>query len=409
MGSLSPFAQTVAGALCVVLFSVLAYLGVEYSLGAFDEHYEIDVVLGELGQGIVTGSDVKIREVLVGHVADIRLDEEYQAVVTLALEPRYEVPERATYAVNAKTLLGEKQIEILFGGEIEEGPYLADGATVADADRVVELQDVLADLSDLFEAIDPEDLAVLVADGLGAFDGQGPTIARSVDEGGRAASTFRRTLDDQIAAQRDLSLVAERLESEGPAFNRMGRELVRGLPTISDNQGELRTLLAELERFSGVLNATLTVDRANLDRLIVEGDSVTRMLFAYSVEVGELITGLVQYTEQWPPGFQHPGIDGQAARFEIIVDDFLEEELCRELPHEITTGIPMCEEHAAGGEGGEPAAAGTAGPRAPLVTLPAPPVSTRPEVPERRGLDAVARGVMQAPEHPATHDSGGGR
>lgn len=401
MRDVSPFAQAVAGALCVVLFGALVYLIVEYSLGAFDEHYEVDVVLGELGQGIVTGSDVKIREVPVGHVSEIRLDDGYQAVATLALDPAYAIPERATYAVTAKTLLGEKQVEIDFDGDIERGPYLADGATVSDSERVVEFQDVLADLAELFEAIDPDDLAVLVSDGLGAFEGQGPTIAHSVDQGARAASAFRRTLDDQIAAQRDLSLVAERLSTEGGSFNRMGREFLRGLPTISDNQAELRTLLRELERFSGVLNATLTVDRANLDRLIVEGDSVTRMMSAYAVEVGELITGLVKYTEKWPPGFMHPSFDGQAGRFEIIVDDFLEEELCHELPPELATELPMCSEfvHA---EDGAAAPTARASSPAPLLELPAPPVSTRPEVPERLGLDVLGRRML-----PSTQPGGG--
>lgn len=396
MASMSLFAQAVAGALCVVLSAGVVYLGVEYALGAFDERYEVDVVLGELGQGIVTGSDVKIREVVVGEVADIRLDADQHAVATLSLEPRYAIPQRASYAVNAKTLLGEKQVEVLFDGAIEDGPHLPDGATVADAERVVEFQDVLADLAELFEAVNPDDLAVLVADGLGAFHGQGPTIARSVEQGARAASAFRVSLDDQIAAQRDLSLVAERLSTEGATFNRMAAELARGLPTVSDNQVPLRVLLDELGRFSAVLNATLVVDRANLDHMIVDGDSVTRMLAAYSLEIGEVLTGLVQYTEKYPRGFVDEGFDGQAARFQVIVDDYVEAELCHDLPPELATQLPLCEGHV--DDGAAPAATGThRDVRPPLLELPAPPALTRPEVLERHGVEVLFRRSLTAP------------
>lgn len=396
---LSTFAQAVAGALCTVLFAGVVFVGTQYALGTFEDRYEVDVVLGELGQGIIAGSDVRVRDVLVGEVSDIRLDEGNRALITLSLDPRYQIPERAHYEVNARTLLGEKQVEIVFDGGIDEGPYLADGTVVDDADRVVELQDVLADLAELFAAVDPDDLAVLVNDGLGAFDGQGPAIGRAIDQGARAAGTFRRSLDDQIAAQRDLSLVAQRLGPEGETFNRMGRELVRGLPTISDNRVELVTLLNELQRFSRVLNATFTVDRANLDRMIISGDSVTRMLFAYSTQLGELMTGLVQYTELWTPGFMHEGIDGQAARFQALIDidDVLQAEFCEDAPPELAEGLPLCQggvnEALSGARDGARLSAD--GGRA-LLELPVAAAATRPEGPERHGVDDLVRRSLPA-------------
>lgn len=398
-------AQAVAGALCTVLFAGVVFLGTQYALGAFEDRYELEVVVGELGQGIIPRSDVRLRDVLVGEVSDIRLTPDHRAVVTLSLDARYRIPERARYHINARTLLGEKQVEIVFDGPIDEGPFLADGAHVDDTSRVVELGDVLADLADLFAAIDPEDLAVVINDGLGAFDGQGPAIARAVDEGARATEVFRRSLDDQVAAQRDLSLLADRLGPEGETFNRMGRELVRGLPTLSDNQAEVVGLLEDLRRFARVLDVTLTVDRANLDRLIISGDSVTRMLFAYATQVGEVMTGLVQYTENWPQGFVHEGFDGQAARFQALidVDDIIQAEFCEQAPPEFAEALPLCEGIVTDTL---PRAPGAPLPQLPEVPdpseasgqtqidVPAPPVSTTPEVPERHGLDALFRHAL---------------
>lgn len=391
---MTPLARAVAGALCLVLTGAVAYLGGQWALGEFDAHTTVEVALGELGQGIVVGSDVKIRGVPVGEVADIRLGEDLGAVAELELDPEIAVPERAVYAVTAKTLLGEKQVDIEFDGAWDEGPFLADGALVDDPERVVEFQDVLASLSELLDAVDPDDLAVLVRDGLGAFDGQGEAIARAIDQGARGTGTLARSLDDQTAGLRDLGLVAETLGQQGATFNRTATELIDGLPTISDNQQPGRELLDELSRFSSVLDATLTVDRASLDRLLIEGDSVTRMLFAYRPEVGELVTGLADYGSHFAQeGFTSPGHTGEAARFIAFVDFGLaaacEEEGLAEL-------LPAC--------GGDPtpgaASAGTSDAgsvEVPVGTVAVPRAVTSPQPDRPRGeLDTVidrARGA----------------
>lgn len=393
------FARAVAGALSIVLLGAVGYLGAQWALGEFDEKTIVHVTLGDLGQGIVEGSDVKIRGVPVGEIGEIRLDGDLNAVAQLELEPEIAVPERSMYAVTAKTLLGEKQIEIEFDGAWDDGPFLANGALVDDPERVVEFQDVLATLSDLLDAVDTDDLAVLVQDGLGAFDGQGDAIARSIDQGARATDVFARSLDDQVAGLHDLSLVAETLGREGATFNRMATELIDGLPTISDNQQPGRELLDELSRFSSTLNATLTVDRESIDRLMIEGDSVTRMLFAYRPEVGELVTGLVDYTEKLAPeGFTSPGHTGEAARFIAFINVGLAE-ICEEEGFDEL--LPAC-----GGDG-SPFRSGANGTSAngggeesvdvPVGTVPVPPEVTAPQ-PESEpdGIDSLAGRALGA-------------
>jgi virulence factor Mce-like protein len=340
---MSAGARAVAGALVTVLVLNVGYLGARLALGFFEPSYPINVVLGEVGQNVTSGSDVKVRGVVVGAVGEIRLDKDLAAVAELVMQPRYRIPERSTFAVTGKTLLGEKQIEIIFDGSFDDGPFLAAGATVDDADRVVEFQDVLAELDRLFVAIPQGDLAVVINDGIGAFDDQGAEIARAIDQGNRATDVAVRVLDDQIPATRDLSLVAEALSTEGDEFNALARESLRGLPTLSDNQQGLRDALAALEHFASVVDVTLEVTRPNLDRLVINGDSVTRMLFAYTEEVGEVIAGLNNYTAQYrEAGFQDETIQGQAAPFQLLFDFGLQPEICPQLPPEMRRNLPLC-------------------------------------------------------------------
>lgn len=383
-------ARAVAGALALVLLVDLGYLGTRAALGAFRDRYELRVVLGELGLGVVSGTDVKMRGVVVGRVAQVELDEDLRAVATLHLDPGNPVPERADFLVTGKTLLGEKQIEIRFDGPFDRGPFLADGAVVADPGRVVEFEDVLAHLSRLFGAIEPEDLAVVVDDFFGAFDGQGPVIARAVDEGARAASTFVGTLDDQVASTRALALVMTTLADEGDDFNRLGRAIAAGLPTLSDNEGALQVALDALGRFSDELEVTLRVTRPDIDRMMVQGDSVTRLLAVYAPEVGELVSGLVAYTAKYGVGFRNPGVTGQAAYFQIILEGVdLEAAICEGLPPELRDRLPGC---AADSTAGATGAAET-----PQTNLRLPPELLAPDVPERLDVLEPLRRALTAP------------
>ena len=340
---MSAGARALAGALVTVLVLNLGYLGARYALGTFDASYPINVVLGEIGQNVTAGSDVKVRGVVVGKVGAIKLNKDLQAVAELVMQPQYKIPERSGFAVTGKTLLGEKQVEIIFDGPLSQGPFLAAGDTVQNSDQVVEFQDVLAELNRLFEAIPPGDLAVVVNDGIGAFDDQGTEIARAIDQGSRATDVGVRILDDQIPATRDLSLVAEALSDKGDEFNALAQESLRGLPTLSDNQQGVRDALAALSRFSEVVDVTLEVTRPDFDRLVINGDSVTRMLYAYRPELGETIAGLNNYTAQYRnAGYQDESIQGQAAPFQLIFDFSIQPAICPELPNEIRRNLPLC-------------------------------------------------------------------
>ena len=343
MSGLTWGGRAVAGAIVTVLMINVGWLGGRYALGAYEPSYSVNVVLGQVGQNVTSGSDVKVRGVVIGKVGTISLDKNLRAVAELVLRPQHRLPERSTFVVTGKTLLGEKQVEVVFDGGFDKGPFLAQGATVSDSDRVVEFQDVLAEVAELFEAIPPDDLATVIDEGIGAFDGQGPQIARAIDQGKRATDVGVRTLDDQVPATRDLSLVAETFGTIGKDFNALGRESLRGLPTLSDNQAETRAALDSLRRFARVLDVTLEIERPDFDRMVIEGDSVTRMLFVYRPELGQTLSGLNNYTSQYEhEGYQNENIQGQAAPFQIFIQTGLQAEICPHLPDELRENLPLC-------------------------------------------------------------------
>jgi phospholipid/cholesterol/gamma-HCH transport system substrate-binding protein len=341
--------RVAAGAIGLVLFLALGYTLFQVASGAWREEYMVSVELGELGQNLNTGNDVKIRGVRVGSITDVQITDSLTALVTMTMDPGYRVPEDSTFKVTGKTLLGEKQVEIHFDGPLDQGPYLAAGTVVSDPDRVVEFEDVLAMFADLLDEVDPDELAIVVEEFIAAFEGMGPEVARSIDEGARAASAFRGMMDDQIANNRNLSLVAEELGGRGQDFNRLGRAVEQGMPTLSENQAEIRGLLDELGAFARVVDATFRGTRDEIDRMIVQGDPVLRLFYRYRVAFGNISpTGLGEYSSAFLDGTGYEPddeADGLAAYFQIMIDEYKElEELCNNMPPELAAGMPGCGE-----------------------------------------------------------------
>jgi ABC-type transporter Mla subunit MlaD len=217
---------------------------------------------------------------------------------------------------------------------------------------------------------------------------------RSIDEGARAAETFRATLDDQVAGNRNLSRLAESLGEVGTDFNRLGRELEHGMPTLSDNEAEIVRLLDELRGFSGVLDRTLRVTRRDLDRMIVHGDSIMRLLFDWRVQLAQIFpSGMTTYGSGFSTeGFTHPGFPGQAGYFAIIIDTHINE-LCDEFPPEFAENLPGC--------GVRPGSAPGAGAQSQGPTVPDPADRLleliRPDTPERLGVDELLRRTLGLP------------
>ena len=379
--AMSPMARALAGAIVSLFLVSVSYLGARIALGALDEHYTVSVELGDLGQGIVTGTDVKIRGVRVGSVGKVQLTQDYRAVAELVLDEGTQVPERSSFLVTGKTLLGEKQVEVLFDGAIEEGPFFPDGTLIADPARVVEVEDVLAALAEITTSIDPDDLATVFDDFFGAFDGMGPTIARGVDQGAQAAGVFARTLPEQIAGTRALSEVAQAIGPTGEDFNRLGRNVVEGMPTLSTNQEGIARLLDAVGGFARELGSAFRVARPDIDRMLIGGDNILRVLFHYRLEIGQVVDGLVVYTSKFGPGFTNPGVTGQAAYFQIILEgeDF-QGEFCAGMPERMREQFPFCAPGAAQGE----------------VHAAVPSELARPEVPDRRALDELLRRALGA-------------
>ncbi|YCK40305.1 MCE family protein [Actinomadura sp. ATCC 39365] len=182
-------------------------------------------------QSLVAGHSVQISDVRVGTVTGIRL-EGYRARVTMSIQSAHRVPVGSTATVAKTSVLGENYVLLSppAGRDLATGPYLADGATIADTSVEPDIEQVTAKAGPLVEALGAQDVNAILDAASTAFAGKGADVNQLI----------RRTAevtDAYAAARRDLATGID-------ALARLGDDLAEG----SD----------ELDRLPGALAAATT-------------------------------------------------------------------------------------------------------------------------------------------------------
>ena len=107
--------ETILGFI-IIFFSIFAI--VKYykanSLNFVNESYELNAKFLKIG-GVVIGNDVKLSGVKIGTVSNIKLNNEYFAVVKLSIDKDINIPSDSMISVNSEGILGNKYLSITPG------------------------------------------------------------------------------------------------------------------------------------------------------------------------------------------------------------------------------------------------------------------------------------------------------
>lgn len=295
----------ISGAVGILILLALITVGIKGAFGAFDGGYEVQGSFAAAGQGLISGSDVKVRGVNIGEVKRIELVDN-RALVTMRISEGREIPVDAEAVIRPKTLFGEKFVDIMPGDNELTGPYLSSSPTpddcptdtpcIADTLGGFELEQVLSDTFPVLEAIDPAELAVVLDELANAGDGLGESINRSIVNAATlnelAVSNdgeFRQFTDD-------LALLAEELEVIAPDLIAGARDLNVALPSLNERSDELFTALEQLGRLSGDVADLLDNNREFTENALTNGSKTLQILFDNRSQIQPLLLGLEQYT-----------------------------------------------------------------------------------------------------------------
>lgn len=253
-----------------------------------DHPYKLVVEFSDVVD-LVPQSLVKVNDVAVGAVSDIKVGPNWTALVTVDVNGDVPLPGNAEARVRTTSLLGEKFVELIAPRDAEG--RIADGATIplARSGRAAEVEEVLGALSmllngggvaqirtianELNKALtgnEPEIKALLadLDDIVGSLDQKKSEITRAIDEINRLTATV-----NQRKGQLETAL----------------DDLPGGLKELESQRGRLVDMLKSLDRLSGVATdvihrsrddvlADLKLLRPILTKLAESGDDLTNSL-----------------------------------------------------------------------------------------------------------------------------------
>lgn len=251
------------GVAYLALMAVAVALVIGQFVGAFADRVTVTALVGETGDALVTGSDVKLRGVLVGRVAGIdREPGRPGAVITLRLDPAKAggVPADVRARSLPANFFGQAFIDLVppTATQTGTGPAIRAGARIpADTSaETAELQDVFARLFRVLSAVQPAKLATVLGALAEALDGRGAAIGTLI---GKTDSYLRALRPALPALQADITAFAEFAEG----LNRRAPSL---LDSVDDVLVLARTLVDRQQQFLALLGGglALTADARKL-------------------------------------------------------------------------------------------------------------------------------------------------
>ena len=301
--------HVLTGAIAIVLVLAAITVGVKGAFGAFDGGYQLVGTFDAAGQGLLSGSDVKVRGVNIGQVQRIELVDG-AAVITLRIEDGEEVPEGASATIRPKTLFGEKFVDIDPDAAPAGAAALEDGDEITNTQGGFELERVLADTFPLLQAIDPEELMTVVGALADGADGLGDEVNRTLVNSDELAAVFAENAGNTEQLLEDLALLSEELAGQAETVLEIADAANEVLPTINENEDDLVALLQQTSRLSSDVADLLEANEPFVRASMVEGSRTLELLYDERNQVIPLVVGLRQYISTLTSVIRLPVGDG---------------------------------------------------------------------------------------------------
>lgn len=216
--------------------------------------------------GLVENNAVKIAGVSVGRIEKVGVDHDI-AVLTLRVDREIVLHDDARAIVRAKSLLGEKYLQLEPG--TREGPVIADGGEITNVDVPFEIDEVLNALEPILGGDDS------IAAALAPLAGQLNDLLRDASgKDGKPPIITRAQIDQIVGDLTETSASVKRMTTENEKI--VGEVLRNGNDLLADPK--LKRIIASTEKITSDLEQRLPslLDRA--DKALAEVEKLASIV-----------------------------------------------------------------------------------------------------------------------------------
>jgi virulence factor Mce-like protein len=254
------------------------------------------------GQGLRDGGDVKLRGVLMGRLGPLERIEDGDCRVRLDLFPESieQIPANAGAEIRAKTVFGEKWVELTY-------PEDPDSAAIAAGDVIpkdrtldpLEVETILNLGLPLLEAIDPENLAAALEALADGFSGQEDDAIVAIREG----------IDALRPLNEDRDLLVEgihQLDESSDVLDEVDDDLLAAMANLDEvnrftiaNQDLIAETLDRAPVLLDELSFLFETRFGDLTKLVDRGATVIGIISSRTDDLERLLEVLPQFNSKW--------------------------------------------------------------------------------------------------------------
>jgi phospholipid/cholesterol/gamma-HCH transport system substrate-binding protein len=243
--------------------------------GTFKPGFEVTAHFARAGQLLRNGSDVKLRGVLVGAVSQIKVEESGKARIRMRILPDQEIPSNVGAAIRAKTLFGEKFIELrqpeeMAPGNLSEGDDIPESRTVPP----FEVETILEKGVPVLNAVDPEAFGAALHALAEGFVGNEQALRNATLNSEKLLTETERTLPSLERNLVHLKNFANALDETDTDFLKALEGLSAVGEVIRGNPEALRATVSELVPLATDLGDILTARERDLADIAGKGRAV---------------------------------------------------------------------------------------------------------------------------------------
>lgn len=277
-----------------------------------DDPTEVEAVFDDV-MDLVSQNAVKLADVNVGTVTAIELTDDNQALVTMEVDPRYELPAGLTARLRKTNLLGERFVELV-ADPATAGEFV-DGTRITDTEVVPELEEAVFSGTQVLAAISADTIAGAIEAGAEGTDGRGATLGTTISELRQIVSTYDDESDDLVRLLRGLDGF---LADVGPEAELHGRAVVE-LAEFS------RVLAEEDDRLLDTLGDVRSLAQSGTDIIVTHRERFDDFNVRFNTILGELTERDEDLDQLFPQlsGHNFQTIRGINAEFAQVFADFI--------------------------------------------------------------------------------------
>ncbi|PXY32164.1 MCE family protein [Prauserella muralis] len=301
-----------------LLLIALLVGGVALSVAIYNKSFSTFVTVklqaDKIGNQLTENSDVKVRGLIVGSVADIT-PTETGAELTLHLRPDQAdlVPSNVSARFLPKTLFGERFVSL----EIPDDPSpqsLRNGDVIPQdrTSSAIELEQALESLMPVLQAVQPQKLSSTLTAISTALQGRGEPLGQTLSELGDYLGRLNPHLPDLQENLRQLATFSDNLTAAAPDLVRTLDNLTTTSRTIVEQRQNLQTLYGSMTNVSVNLQSFLEANASNIISLGETARPTAELLARYAPEypcfLGQMAELLPRIDRAFGKGTSKPGL-----------------------------------------------------------------------------------------------------